>query len=108
MEFSWRDEQEKTRLWQLRLERYVINIERKVDKIMADLTALQAAVTAEDTVIASVLTLIQGLAAQIAALPLEQPAIDALAADVNNQATALAAAVTANTPTPPVSGAVSV
>lgn len=68
---------------------------------MATLADLQAKVTAEDTVIDSAITLIQGLAAQIAALQPSQAAIDALAADVQAKSDALAAAVAANTPAPP-------
>lgn len=69
--------------------------------IMSTLADLQAAVTAEDTVIQSAITLIQGLAAQIAALQPNQAAIDALAADVSAQATALGTAVAAGTPATP-------
>lgn len=69
--------------------------------IMATLADVQAAVTAEDTVIDSAVTLLNGLAAQIAALAPNQAAIDALAADVTSKTAALAAAVTANTPVVP-------
>ena len=62
------------------------------------LDALQAAVTAEDTVIDSAIALLQGLAAQVAALQPDQAAIDALAKDITDKTTALAGAVTANTP----------
>jgi hypothetical protein len=72
-------------------------IERQ-KQIMATLADVQAAVTAEDTVIDSAVALIQGLAAQIAALAPDQAAIDALAADVKAKSDALAAAVAANTP----------
>ncbi len=65
---------------------------------MATLKDLQDAVAAEDTVIDSAVTLIQGLAAQIAALAPTQAAIDALAADVKAKSDALAAAVAAGTP----------
>ena len=68
---------------------------------MASLADLQAAVTAEDTVIDGAITLINGLAAQIAALAPNQAAIDALAADVQAKSDALAAAITANTPPQP-------
>lgn len=67
-------------------------------QIMATLQDLQAAVTAEDTVIDSAITLLQGLAAQIAALTPNQAAIDALAADISAKTQALADAVVANTP----------
>ena len=74
---------------------------------MANLTALQAAVANETTVDQSIVTLLNGLAAQIAALPLEQPAVDALAAQVTANAKTLSDAVTANTPAvPPVTGTV--
>lgn len=65
--------------------------------IMATLADLQVAVTAEDTVIDSAITLIQGLAAQVAALTPDQAAIDALAADIKAKSDNLAAAVAANT-----------
>lgn len=68
---------------------------------MATLTDVQAAVTAEDTVVDSAIVLLTGLAAQIAALQPNQAAIDALAADVTAKTAALAAAVTANTPAAP-------
>ena len=77
--------------------------------IMSALSDLQTAVAAEDTVIDSAVTLINGLAAQIAALTPDQDAINALAADVNARASALAAAISTNTPAaPPVSGSTSV
>ena len=73
--------------------------------IMDTLANLQSAIAAEDTVIASVVALITGMAKQIAALPPDAAAIAALAADVQNQTNTLSAAVTANTlnhPTPQV------
>lgn len=73
-------------------------LNQKLDKIMATLVDIQAAVTAEDTVIDSALALINGLAAQVAALAPNQAAIDALAADITAKSTALAAGVAANTP----------
>lgn len=66
--------------------------------IMATLADLQTAVTAEDNVVDSAITLLQGLTQQIAALQPNQAAIDALAADVTAKTQALAAAVAANTP----------
>jgi hypothetical protein len=70
-------------------------------QIMATLADVQAAVTAEDTVVDSAVVLIQGLAAQVAALQPNQAAIDALAADIKGKSDALAAAVAANTPAAP-------
>ena len=80
------------------LQRDVHALSQHMVKLMADFSALQAAVTAEDTVIDSAVTLIQGLAAQIAALQPDKAAIDALAADVQGKADTLAAAIAANTP----------
>jgi hypothetical protein len=70
-------------------------------QIMATLADLQTAVTAEDTVVDSAITLLQGLAAQVAALTPNQAAIDALAADITAKTQGLAAAVAANTPAAP-------
>lgn len=70
------------------------------------LKALQAQVAQTTTIEGSAVTLIQGLAAQIAALAAQgtvDPAdLAALSASLNASATSLAAAVTANTGTPPV------
>ena len=68
---------------------------------MAQLDALTAAVQKEDTIIDSAITLIQGLAAQVKALPPDQAAIDALAAEITAKSDALAAAVSANTTSAP-------
>ena len=65
---------------------------------MATLQDLQDAVAAENTVIDSAITLINGFSAQLAALEPNQAAIDSLKADVDAKKDALAAAVTANTP----------
>lgn len=65
-------------------------------KIMQALDALQAAVAAEDTVIDSAVALINGIPALIAGV--DPAALAALQADITAKATALAAAVTANTP----------
>jgi hypothetical protein len=66
---------------------------------------LQAAVAAETTIDQSVLTLLTTLAAQIAAASPtgDNPAIDAVVSTMQANAATLAAAVTANTPTPPAS-----
>jgi hypothetical protein len=69
-------------------------------KIMSALTDLQAAVAAENTVVQSAITLLNGLKAQLdAAIASGDPAaLTALSADIAGQTAALAAAVTANTP----------
>ncbi len=66
-----------------------------------NLDNLTAQVAAEDTVADAAIALIQGLAAQIAALPANQAAIDALAADVKAKAQAMSDAIVANTPAAP-------
>jgi uncharacterized coiled-coil protein SlyX len=83
-------------------EKRFTTLEEKVEQMAATIADLQAAVAAEDTVIESAVTLIQGLAKQIADLSPTQAAIDALATDVRNRAAALGAAVQANTPAAPV------
>jgi hypothetical protein len=70
-----------------------------LETLMADLTALTAAVTQNTTVEASAVTLIQGLAAQISANLTDPVALASLTNQLNTSATALAAAITANTPT---------
>ena len=77
-------------------------INQKLDlmekKIMAALDDLRAAVTAEDTVIDSAITLIQGIPALIAAAGVDPAKLAALQTDITNKSQALAAAVAANTP----------
>lgn len=68
---------------------------------MATLNDVQNAVTEEDTVVDSAIALLQGLAAQVAALKPNQDAIDALAADITAKTIALSNAVVANTPAAP-------
>jgi hypothetical protein len=72
-----------------------------LEKLMTAMTDLQAAVAAEDTVIASAITLLNGLAAQLAAAGTDQAALTALHNDIVTQTAALANAVTANTPAAP-------
>lgn len=71
------------------------------------LAALQQQVQQNTTVEASAVTLIQGLAAQIAAAGTDPVALAALTSSLNASATSLAAAIAANTPaapaTPPAS-----
>lgn len=78
--------------------RVMLQLHELGDKIMSTLADVQTAVTAEDTVIDSAVALLQGLAAQVAALAPNQAAIDALAADIKAKTDGLAAAVAANTP----------
>ena len=64
---------------------------------------LTAAVAAEDTVIDSAVTLLNGIPALIAAAGTDQAKLTALQSDITAKTTALAAAVLANTPTPAAS-----
>lgn len=74
------------------------------EKIMSkQLDDLATQVSQVETVEQSAITLIQGLAAQIAASANDPAAIQALAARLLASSTALAAAVTANTPSAPPS-----
>lgn len=79
----------------------LIILRQEIEKMAKTLADVQADVTAEDSVIDSAVALLQGLAAQVAALQPNQAAIDALAADIEAKTTALANAVAANTPAAP-------
>lgn len=75
---------------------------------MANIDDLVTAVTAEDTVVDAAVVALNGLQAQVAALPTPttDPAtadkIGKLVADINTKKAALAAALVVNTPVPPV------
>ena len=73
----------------------------RVDIMASALESLQAAVAAEDTVIDSAVTLIQGFAAALAAAGTDPAALAALKTDIDAKAQSLAAAVAANTPAAP-------
>jgi ABC-type transporter Mla subunit MlaD len=68
-----------------------------IEHIMTTFAEVQAAVTAEDSVIDGAVALLNQLAALVKALPPDQAAIDALAADITAKTTALSEAITANT-----------
>lgn len=72
-----------------------------VDEIMADLTALQTAVSRVSTVEQSAVELIKQIAAQLAQNATDPAAVQALADDLNAHADALASAITENTPAAP-------
>lgn len=67
-------------------------------QIMADLTVLTAQVTKNTEVEGSAVVLLKGLADQIVALKTDPVALQALADQLKGSATALADAITANTP----------
>ena len=85
----------KTRLGQIITT--LTSLSNKLDTLMSTLVDVQAAVTAENTVIDSAIVLLTGLAAQVAALTPNQAAIDALAAEITAKTQALSDAVVANT-----------
>ncbi len=64
----------------------------------ADLTALTDAVANNTTIDESAITLIEGLAVQIASLKNDPVALQALADSLNSESGKLAAAVATNTP----------
>lgn len=79
-------------------------LEKQQEIIMADLTKLTADVAAETTVDTAVQTLLTNLVAQIKAASGDQAALDALTTQMETNAAALSAAVTANTPAAPAGG----
>jgi hypothetical protein len=78
------------------------------DSLVAEISGLQTDVANDTTVVGSVVTLIQGLATQLAAAiaaagsngatPDQLAALNALQTQINTNASTLAAAVAANTP----------
>jgi hypothetical protein len=68
------------------------------DPLASALADLNTAVTNEGTVEQSIITLLQGLAAQIGEVSTDPAAIEAIVSQINTNAAAMAAAVTANTP----------
>jgi len=77
------------------------SILEKENQIMAALDDLTAQVAANTTVEASAVTLIQGLAAQLAAAGTDPAKLASLQASLKTSADSLAAAITANTPAAP-------
>ena len=69
--------------------------------IMADLSSLTTAVTNETSVNQSAITLLNGLSAALTAAGTDPVALAALATQINSNASALSAAITANTPVTP-------
>jgi hypothetical protein len=70
------------------------------ETIMATLADLEAAVAAEDTVIDSAVTLLNGIPALIAAAGVDPAKLTALQTDIQAKTASLAAAVLVGTPTP--------
>lgn len=87
---------------QLRLQSGKLNTLEKMEMDQTQqLAQLQADVAAEDSVIASAVTLIQGISDRINQAGGDPAALAALSADIQAQAATLAAAVAANTPGAP-------
>lgn len=76
-------------------------LKKEIQTLSAALDALTAQVAQNTSVESSAVTLIQGIAAQLAAAGTDPAALAALQAQLNSSATALAAAVAANTPAAP-------
>ena len=70
------------------------------ERQMAAIDDLQAAVAAEDTVIDSAVTLLNGIPALIAAAGVDPAKLTALQTDIQTRTASLAAAVLVGTPTP--------
>lgn len=79
----------------------MLNLYLKVEKIMANLDALAQQVAAQRTVVDSVLALVQGLAVKLEAAGTDEAKLQELVSQLRGQDEELAAAVAANTPTPP-------
>lgn len=75
----------------------------KLETIMAAIDDLQAAVAAEDTVIESAVTLLNGIPALIAAAGVDPAKLTALQTDIQTRTASLAAAVLVGTPAAPPS-----
>jgi hypothetical protein len=73
----------------------------RLETMMAAIDDLTAAVAAEDTVIDSAVTLLNGIPALIAAAGVDPAALTALQADIQAKTAALAAAVIVGTPAAP-------
>lgn len=85
------------RVWRLTLRQLIISLHRKVDKLMADLTALNAALDDLAGEEASVVTELQRLSALIASGgSVSQSDIDALTARVTSVSQGLKDAVAAD------------
>lgn len=87
--------------WVIELGVIMLLILSKQEAIMAAIDDLAKDVAAEDTVIDSAVTLLQGLKAALDAAGTDPAKLAALSADITSKTQALAAAVAANTPAAP-------
>lgn len=81
-------------------ERLVIAIETHGATMALDFTSLTDKVTKIDNAVAAAVTAFQAIAAELANAAGDQARVAELAADLDQHADALAAAIPANTPTP--------
>jgi len=97
--------------WAVQLLNAINYLISKEAKLAVDITALTAEVTNNTTVDGSIITLVQNLSAQLAAIAsgsqdaATQAALNALVATLQANDGQIAAAVTANTPAPPTTTA---
>lgn len=87
-----------TRITAAKLDSLIAFVKKEHTQMAADLAALQAQVAQNTQVEGSAVALIQGIAAQLAASKNDPAAVQALVDQLGASATALAAAVAANTP----------
>ena len=87
------------------LIRAVRRINERWDKMSKEMDDLTAQVAAQTTVEQSAITLIEGLAAQLAAAGTDPAKLAALTTQLKTSADALSAAITANTPVAPAAPA---
>lgn len=80
---------------------HLTELRKEINQMSPELQKLTDKVAANNVVVESALTLIQGLADQIAALKNDPVALQALADSLDAEDTKLAAAVAANTPATP-------
>jgi len=76
----------------------ILQVKTRETNMAADLTSLTAQVQKNTTIEESAVTLIQGIAAQLAAAKNDPAAIQSLSDQLNASATDLSAAIAANTP----------
>lgn len=89
-------------LWKLDAIQLKLNlINKKENTIVTLIDDTLADVQAQTTVVSSVVTLLQSLSAQIAAAGTDPVKLQAIKDQIDQNSAAMAAAVTANTPTAP-------
>jgi septal ring factor EnvC (AmiA/AmiB activator) len=84
-----------------RLVKVIGQPKKEGETLMADLSAITAAVTKNGDAVSSAVTLLQSLSAQLSAVATDPAAVQALADQINAEASNLANAVVANTPAAP-------